>query len=264
MQTDKINGLIECLRRAGGAVLKIRSRGNLTTTEKKGIWDVVTEGDRVAERIITDYLAKHFSDDGIQAEEGTTRPSQSGRIWYPDSIDGTTNYSRGAPFFGISAGRADENGVPNLGVIHFPAEGWFIQASRGDGVLSDHPEIFGDFKSRPGADVLKDALVGAGLPVGFEHLFGIVQQRVRNIVMMGSCTYESLLVVQGCWDAYFHVGATQFDVAAATVIAREAGCVVTGIFDDDVNLKNKEIPFLVTRSEKLTTELRNLLIENWR
>lgn len=268
METNKLAGLLECLKQAGDAALEIRSQGDLLTTEKEGIWDIVTKSDHESERIITSWLAENFGEDGIQSEEGTTRPSQSGRIWYPDPIDGTTNYSSGAPFFGVSAGRADEFGLPDFGAIYFPVEHWFVWASRGEGANLSRTSLMGrpysKLNKKPGACALNDALVGAGLPVGFEHLFGIVQKRVRNIVMMGSCTYESLLVVQGYWDAYFHACATQFDVAAATVIAKEAGCIVTGIFDEDVNLKKKKIPFMITRSEKLTVELRSLITANWR
>lgn len=256
--------LVECLERAGKAVLVIRSSGDLKTREKKGIWDIVTEGDCVAERVITDWLAKHFGEDGIEAEEGTTRPSQSGRVWYPDPVDGTTNYSCGAPFFGISAGRAGKTGAPDLGAIHFPVEGWSVWASRNGGAFSDHPKISGRLIVRPGADVLKNALIGADFPQDHEYLFEILKPKARNVVILGSATYETLLVVLGYWDAYFHISATQFDVAAAELIAKEAGCTVTGIHEGKMDLRKKSIPFLVTRSKKLSAELRDILIENWR
>lgn len=261
-------GLVSCMSRAGRAILEIRSQENFEAIEKSGISDVVTAGDHEAERIVTDWLVNYHSEDGIQAEEGTTRPSRSGKIWYPDPIDGTTNYSRGAPFFGISVGRADEAGIPDCGAIHFAAEGWSVWAVRGSnrGTQCDDLRISPTDRlvAPKGADALRGALVGVGLTRGYEYLYEVLKAKTRNVVMLGSVTYEALLVARGFWDAYVHTAATQFDVAAATVICREAGCTVTSMHSDEVNLNEKKIPFMVTRSPRLTEELRRVIIENRR
>lgn len=110
-------------------------RGKLTDT---GVYDVVTDLDERAERVILDAIAREFPGDTVISEETSPDARMSGRTWAVDPIDGTVNMSRGMPFYGIQ-GVFMEDGVPKASVICLPflgeiytasAEGAFLNGER--------------------------------------------------------------------------------------------------------------------------------------
>ena len=72
--------------------------------ELKGPQDYLTEADGEIERLIRRRIARKFPDDAFFGEEGEER-SVGTWTWVVDPIDGTANFARGVPHFGISVAR---------------------------------------------------------------------------------------------------------------------------------------------------------------
>jgi myo-inositol-1(or 4)-monophosphatase len=229
--------------------------------EQKGPLDTVTAADKRVEAILTNYVAVHHPNDGVLAEEGTTRPSKSGRVWYFDPIDGTKNYTMKPknPFFGISAGRG-ENGVSIDGGIRLPMSGEFLFASRGQGACVEYWEggVLQPLSREPFTRTLKESVVAIGLTPDREDLFKVFRANCWNALAFGSFVCEAMMVVRGVISAYVHTGATQFDVAAATLIAEEAGCAVSRLDGKQVDLREKKIPVAIAANENLLAEVLEL------
>ena len=112
-----------------------QARGGLATEYKTSVSDVVTEADRAAEQFVAEVLELLRPDDGVVGEEGASRPSQSGRVWVIDPVDGTYNFTRGSDYW-CSAIALVEGGddTPEavaenpdrliLGAVHRPAMGY--------------------------------------------------------------------------------------------------------------------------------------------
>ena len=110
--------LESAVRRAAGIVMG----GDRSAKDKGtaiGTYDVVTDSDLLAERSIIRDILKEFPDDTIISEETNPDAEVSERSWTIDPIDGTMNYTRGIPFFGIQ-GSFMENGVPKASAIYLP------------------------------------------------------------------------------------------------------------------------------------------------
>jgi len=259
---ETILEMASALEAAGRAVLKIRKSGALGTRDKVAAWDVVTEGDKASERILTRTIAARFPEDGITGEEGTTRPSRNGRTWYLDPIDGTTNYAAGNPMFGISAG-CFVHYTHDLGLVHFPALPGrpTYAAARGTGarILGKDAQLI----APPFDGPLSSALVGGAFNMDMVHLFAPVRAKVRNLVAYGSVVYEAICVAEGRTAAFFHTGATIFDVAAVATIVAEAGGYVGGILEESVDYTAKRIPIIFARDRELAVDLRMVLRDNW-
>ena len=103
---------LEDLRRlvlqAGGLLLDMF--GKARTVHAKLATEFVTDVDRAAEDLLLAGLARLFPGDGVTAEESAPAPGSSGRTWYVDPVDGTTNYVHGYPFF------ASRSGAPIAGL----------------------------------------------------------------------------------------------------------------------------------------------------
>lgn len=90
-------------------------------TKETEISSLVTLADREAEDAMVDILLKEAPTDGIVREEGENIPSQNGRYWVLDPIDGTSAFVRGFPIFGTAIGLVDlESHLPLLGIVNQP------------------------------------------------------------------------------------------------------------------------------------------------
>ena len=108
--------------------------------ESKAADDVVTVADNLAEAMLTEGL-RAIADVPVVGEEAAhADPSVferlAGDCWIVDPLDGTNNFARGAPPFGILLARA-AGGETMSGWIYDPLSGRFCVAHRGKGALID-------------------------------------------------------------------------------------------------------------------------------
>ena len=103
-----------------------------------GVYDVVTDSDVRAERFVLSMIAEEFPGDSVISEETHPDALEGERCWVLDPIDGTMNYTRGIPFFGMQAAFL-EDGVPRMACIYLPVfdemfvatdDGAFVNGSR--------------------------------------------------------------------------------------------------------------------------------------
>ncbi|MDO8557229.1 MAG: inositol monophosphatase family protein [Candidatus Jorgensenbacteria bacterium] len=241
----------------GEKVLKMRkSGGNMGIRIKTGVTDIVTRADNFSEEKIVSHIKKLYPGHRIRGEEkGVSVESNSEWEWIIDPIDGTSNYSGGMDFFGISVGLY-RNGIGQLGMINYPALKKLVYAIKGEGAWMNGKRIT---IQRADKKALKDSLIAAGIMLSTAGKFERLQSHSRNIVMFGSFTCDTLLFLEEKIGANIHTGATPYDIAAARIIVREAGGVSSGIESAAINIDNEKIPIIFARSQKLAQELRELL-----
>lgn len=115
---------------AGRLAWRMRESG-LTTEQKTSVSDVVTAADHAAEKFITQALTVIRPRDGLLGEEGTHKPSTSGRTWVVDPVDGTYNFSTGSDYWcsalALVEGEPEDPTRVIFGAVHRPAMGqtWF-------------------------------------------------------------------------------------------------------------------------------------------
>ena len=80
---------------------------------------LVTKSDRWADAYIKAALEKEFPDFGVLTEESTQVLPNCEWAWVVDPLDGTTNFARGIPIWGISLGLL-HHGTPIFGYVAFP------------------------------------------------------------------------------------------------------------------------------------------------
>jgi fructose-1,6-bisphosphatase/inositol monophosphatase family enzyme len=108
--------------------------------------DVVTIADHDSEAILADGLARLLPDATIVGEEATSahpallKRLGDGLCWIIDPLDGTNNFARSEPPFGILVALA-EAGETIAGWIYDPLTGRFCHARRGHGAFVDGEPI---------------------------------------------------------------------------------------------------------------------------
>jgi len=89
------------------------------TPEKKADGTLVTQADQWSDLQIRQAIADHFPDHGVLTEETEHYFPSQDWCWIVDPIDGTTNFTRGIPIWGISLGLLYQ-GTPVFGLVYFP------------------------------------------------------------------------------------------------------------------------------------------------
>jgi myo-inositol-1(or 4)-monophosphatase len=221
----------------------------------------VTEADRTAEAMITEYLLSARPADIILGEEGglhggpatpvspsdgssasdsaspldPASPTGPSRVrWIVDPLDGTVNYLYGLPDFAVSIA-AEADGVIVAGVVHVPERGEVFTAVTGGGAwlhAAGRPPV--QLRCNTGVPLAR-ALVatGFGYLAGRRRVQGEVVAAllplVRDIRRAGSAAVDLCSVACGRVDAYYERGTNYWDIAAGGLIAREAGALTGGL-----------------------------------
>lgn len=209
------------------------TRGVTEVSTKSSPTDVVTDVDRASERFIVDGIAEARPDDGILGEEGTDVAGTSGVRWIIDPLDGTTNYVYGHAGFSVSIAVVVD-GVPSVGVVADPIHDDLFSARLGGGAFRNQAPI----RCSPVTDAGL-ALVATGFnysaAVRHDQARVLVEMlpRIRDVRRMGGAAVDLCSTACGRVDAYYERGLAPWDLAAGTVIAREAGARVEDLRGGD-------------------------------
>jgi myo-inositol-1(or 4)-monophosphatase len=199
----------------------------------KSARDIVTEVDHLSEELIIAAIRERFPDDAILAEEsgeraaagGAGATSGEGRVWIIDPVDGTINYANGIPFFCVSIGLCVA-GRPAVGVVLDPTRAdLFAATADGRATLNGRP-ILASEKDKLSDFVVQMALSGRAVASRLRT----VRKAIRISRSMGSSALALSYVANGRFDAFVQQGGmSNWDVAAAGLIAERAGATVTAI-----------------------------------
>ncbi|WP_249124676.1 inositol monophosphatase family protein [Saccharopolyspora erythraea] len=185
--------------------------------------DVVTAGDRAAERLVRERLAELRPGEGVLGEEEGGESALDGLRWVVDPIDGTVNYLYGFPWYAVSLA-AQVDGRSVAGAVVEPVSGRVWSAALGRGAY------LGERRLRvSGAERLDLALVGTGFAYTVDRrreqaaTVGKLLAEVRDIRRSGSAALDLCAVAAGWLDGYYERGLNRWDWAAGALIAAEAG-----------------------------------------
>jgi myo-inositol-1(or 4)-monophosphatase len=224
---------IESLARQAGDILRAGyvSRPGYDRHNKigmKGEIDLVTEVDHQSEEFLVGKIREMFPSHTIVAEEGSGVSGDEAYSWYIDPIDGTVNFAHGIPIFCVSIGFL-ENGSLTLGVVYDPLRDECFKAEKGKGAWLNGEAI----RASSTAEV-EQSLLGTGFPydirtspnnnLDHHNIFSIRSRAVRRL---GSAALDICYVASGRFDGYWELNTAPWDIAAAVLIAQEAGAKVT-------------------------------------
>lgn len=217
------------LATGAGDLIREHRHDRLTVDTKSTPTDVVTEVDRAAEAYIRGELARQRPDDAILGEESGRHTGSSGVRWFVDPIDGTVNFVLGLPQYAVSIA-AEVGGRVVAACVHNPVTRELFRATLGDGAFLGEQRLLG-----PRDVPVQRAVVGTGF--GYDAaqrarqaaVVAALLPRIADIRRLGSAALDLCAVAAGRLDGYFEVGLNPWDWSAGMLIAREAGCVVSGL-----------------------------------
>lgn len=212
---------------------------------------VVTTADLAADRLISQAIREGFPYDELLSEE--LRPEYESHasdssekkqtafrrekaVWVIDPLDGTTNFSLGLHYWGVSIARL-EDGLPEVAALYFPLLDELYTTQRGQGAYlngdpirvrppdKDHPASFFSCCSRT-------------------HKRYDVRVRYKTRIL-GSAAYDLCSVARGTAVLGFQATPKIWDIAGAWLMVEEAGGVV------ETHDSSKPFPLMVLQDYNL-------------
>lgn len=232
---------VEASQAAGALLLHYAEAG--FQIEYKNPINLVTDADRAAEQCVIDHLKTRFPDHRFLAEErGRDEEGSSPYRWIIDPLDGTTNFAHGYPAYCVSIGLEYE-GRCIIGVVFDPSRNELFTAMEHRGTCVN---------GRPIHVSNTQALDGSLLVTGFaydiretkrnnlDHFvkFALKAQGLRRT---GSAALDLCYVAAGRFDGFWEVRLNPWDMAAGSVIAREAGGRLTDFNGKDLSIYGQEL-----------------------
>lgn len=223
MQTPAINIMVKAARAGGNVLLRHMHRLDALNVVEKQRMDYASEVDGLAEAEIVKELRRANPAWAFLGEEGGAKGTHR-FTWVIDPLDGTSNYLHGIPHWCVSIALV-EHGEPLHGVVFDPLRNELFVASRGGGaVLNDRKIRVSERRDLPGA------LLITGFPPRERARLGPHLECVRDLLQdaedvrrTGSAALDLAWVAAGRVDGYFEAGVQPWDIAAGTLLVREAG-----------------------------------------
>jgi len=224
------------------AKVLLENLGKVKEIEFKAKNSLVTEVDKLSEKIIISNIKKNFPDHAIFAEESGRDSETSDYLWLIDPIDGTTNYAHAYPFFSISIA-LEVKGEVIAGLVYDPVKDEMFTAERGKGAFLNCEPI-----SVSRSDEIRHSHVCTGFMHEVEWMveanirhFGNFIRRARAVRRDGSAALDLCYLACGRFDGFWELGLNPWDTAAAVLIVKEAGGHVSKFNGDAYSIYDKEI-----------------------
>ena len=249
------------LAKEAGTLLKERFHRQDLVSELKSDNSLITEADLAADRLIRHTIQKEYPNDGILSEEeGTTYPDGYTHIWVIDPLDGTTNFSLGLHYWGVSITRLD-NGNPELTAVYFPIVDELFIAQRGQGAFLNGEPL-----------QIKDPQINspnsffACCSRTYKHYQVNLPYKTRTL---GSAVYHLCTVAKSAAIIAFEATPKLWDIAGGWLIVEEAGGSVQTLTGEapfptqpGYKYENKAFPTLAAATPKLTQLARERIVPN--
>jgi len=224
---------------AAAAIIQSLYRRNLEITLKADR-SPVTEADVRAEQAIRAVLSARFPDYGFYGEETGRHAMDADNIWLVDPIDGTKSFVRDSPFFSTQIALL-RGGRLVLGVSSATVYGEVAWAEEGAGAFLDGKPMRVSSVAELGGAILSTGNLKtlAARPPAWTR-FGKLVGRVNRLRGYGDFLHYHLLA-RGALDVVIESDVNILDIAALSVIVREAGGVFTDLAGEAVGLSSTSV-----------------------
>ncbi|HOY32432.1 MAG TPA: inositol monophosphatase family protein [Bacteroidales bacterium] len=258
MNLDKLRNDVCSIARTDISFLKSEikniSRNNI---ELKSEHDFVTYVDKASEKFLIEELSALFPEAGIIAEEGHKQQNKNRYNWIIDPLDGTTNYIHGLAPYAVSIALTEYD-KEILGVVYEAGLDECFSAHINSNAFLNKEVI-----KVSGTAALSDSFVATGFPCNdysklreYIELLKAIMFDTHGVRRLGSAATDIVYVACGRFDLFYEYSLYSWDVAAGSLIVKQAGGKVTDFSGNNNYLFGKEI---ITSNSNIHKEFVELL-----
>lgn len=237
-----LNIAVSAARQAGEIIIRHMEQVDRLKITAKSSQEYFSEVDIKAEQAIINAIRKAYPEHGILAEESGMQEGNEEFVWIIDPLDGTSNYLHGFPFFSVSIALKVKGRIEH-GVIYDPLRHECFAASRGRGARLNDRRIRVSKQT-----LLSASLLGTGVPFRDIHLaqrylptFEAMMGKCAGVRRTGSAALDLAYVASGRLDGFWEFGLRPWDIAAGSLLIREAGGLISDVHGGDDFLTHGDV-----------------------
>jgi myo-inositol-1(or 4)-monophosphatase len=222
--------MIAAARKAGRGLTRDFGEVEHLQVSVKGPANFASTADHRSEETLFSELSRARPGYGFLMEErGGVEGRDRTHRWIVDPLDGTTNFLHGVPLFSIAIALEREGEIV-AAVVYNPILDELYTAEKGQGAFMNNRRL--RVASRR---ALADCLISTGIPhrgregahARFLTECASLMRNVAGVRRTGSAAIDLAWVAAGRFDGYVEHHLGPWDVAAGTLLVREAGGHVT-------------------------------------
>jgi len=216
---------------------------------------LVTAADKEINELVIKRVKARFPDHGVLGEEDSFALDKS-ELWIVDPLDGTETFARRIPLFAFSLALVSK-GKLQVGVVYDPVTERLFYA--GDGLGAYENGIKLNVSER---DIPSNLFISSWVVGGIENSIftdkSVHAKTVDCYAQKGNfdiidlpVAYALAMVGAASVDAMVSSIITPWDVAAGSLIAKEAGAKVTDLFGQSVGRWDKQAEGILVAPPKI-------------
>ena len=252
-----LNTAVKAARKGGDTALRYANRVHELEIHTKARNEFVTQVDLAAESEIIETIRERYPDHAFLAEE-SGKTGDNDFVWIIDPLDGTTNFLHGFPVFAVSIA-LKVKGRLEAGVIYDPNRQEIFTAIRGQGAHLEGKRIRVSRRTS-----LDGALIGTGFPYRSDPkqtkqylaMLESVLKSTAGIRRPGAAALDLAYLATGRLDGFWEFGLHIWDIAAGTLLIREAGGLISELQGEGDFLESGNI---VAGAPKVHDALKKIL-----
>jgi len=245
MYTERMEFITALALEAGKLTLEGFGRCGQMPKDAPDGYDIATEYDLRTEELVRKRIRDEFGEPVLGEEDGLIGDRETAKhsLWIVDPIDGTFNYQRGLPVYGVSLAFC-EDGIPVCGAIFLPALDQLFFAVKGAGAFLSQDGTLSPLPLRIGQErEVTRLIIGLAGKDTYRLMAACAKEGIppRSLRCSMCAVWDLAHIATGAMDVYCHTALNLWDCAAADVLLREAGRLpafdftATSIFPEYVN-----------------------------
>jgi myo-inositol-1(or 4)-monophosphatase len=253
---------IEAAHLAGEYLLQNRKQLAPEHVEEKTKNSFVTFLDKGAEDIIIKHIKSHFQNHSILAEESGAQEGNHPIQWIIDPLDGTTNFIHDIPFYCVSIAAKYENNII-VGVVFDPVRSEMFASMENDGSFLNGSSI--DIRSPK--DFSKE-IIATGFPHRAKRYLPFYLAAFQEIILKcsgvrrcGAAALDLCYTACGRYGGFWELGLSPWDMAAGSLIVKEAGGIITDFWGRGNYLENG---FVIAANKQIQKPLQHILLYHFK
>ncbi len=222
----------EIIKKAGDLTLSFYNKMHTFYYKSNGSY--ATQADLEVEEYLIKELKALPLDASFFAEESGIAGDKE-YVWVIDPIDGTSNFAHGIPYFCINIALTYHH-EPILAFTYQPLLKELFTAKKGCGAFLNDKKL-----SVSSTDNVQKAFFGTYLTFSDTFLYqkvGLLKAQNASIRGLGAGALDIAYCAAGKLDACFYEGTLWWDIAAGSLLLKEAGGMVSNLQGSEINAKN--------------------------
>jgi myo-inositol-1(or 4)-monophosphatase len=224
---DYIDVAMKIAKSAGQYLLDHKGQISKDSIDAKGRNDFVTFVDHQSEKLIVETIHSHYPSHTILAEEGSGIASSADYRWIIDPLDGTKNFIQDIPIFCVSIALEHQSKIVT-GVVYDPVHDELFSAESGGGAYLNGERIHQSSRA------FSESMIATGFPFKYKNYlpqyllcFEEIFLKCSGMRRCGSAAIDLCYTAMGKFDGFWELGLSIWDMAAGSLIIKEAGGVVS-------------------------------------